>query len=150
MTSLKHIQIEAARLLATGETITSVAEKIGSVRATIHRWMREDYNFIAYLNALKKEQLESTRAQIQSASSIAINTLVDVMQSSKSDIARINAAKEVLSMSGFSKDSTTMYGWGVGEDTPEKVKAQKQSDKLMESLLTSNFDYNTLLKKQYL
>ena len=104
-------------------------------RATIYNWLKND-EFIARLNALKNEQLENTRTQIQYSSSIAVNTLINVMQNSKNDIARINAAKEVLNMSGFTKDSLSMYGWGVGSDTAEKVKADKISMMEMQKLFS--------------
>jgi hypothetical protein len=61
------------------------------------------------------------------------------MEKSSNDNARINAAFKVLEMSGLTKDSLNMYAWGIGGETPEKVKAQKKSDNLIESL--SSFDY---------
>jgi hypothetical protein len=131
---LKANQIEACKLLAMGESITATADKIGIARATIHRWHKDDIHFIAYLNSLKSETLEATRSQIQASSNLAINTLSDIMKNSKNDIARILAAKEVLAMAGFTKDSMVMYSWGIGGTTPEKVKADKKSDKIMESL----------------
>ena len=99
---LKAIQIEACKLLAAGVSITETAEQIGSVRQTVHRWQK-DANFIAYLNSLKSENLESARTMIQSVSSTAVNTLLDIMAKSKNDNARIAAAKEILAMAGFSK-----------------------------------------------
>lgn len=135
---LKPIQLKAAKLLAKGESITITAKEIGSVRQTVHRWLKDDVEFIAYLNSLKIEQLESTRAQIQAASCSAIKTLIDVMNHSKSDQARINAACKVLEMTGFTKDSMEMYGWGVGEDTPVQVKVKKEIDKMLEDPLCLN------------
>jgi tryptophan synthase alpha subunit len=131
---LKPIQMRAARLLASGTTVSQTAEIIGTVRQTVHAWKKYDDGFIAYLNILKNEQLESTRTQIQAASNIAVNTLVDVMQKSKNDNAKIAAAKEILSMSGFTKESMQMFAWGVGGETVEKVRADKKSEKIMESL----------------
>ena len=118
----------------TGKNIKTTAEEIGSARASVHRWLKEDNNFIAFLNQLKNENIESTLVQIQLASSIAVNTLVDVMQNSNNDIAKINAADKILSMSGMTINSMRLYGWGIGADTPEKVEAQKQSEKMTEAL----------------
>ena len=135
---LKANQIQACKLLAMGESITATADKIGSARATIHRWQKDDIHFIAYLNSLKSENLEAARTMIQSSSCLAVNTLIEVMQKSKNDQARITAAKELLAMSGMTKESSVMYGWGVGPETPEKVKAEKKSDAMMADLLMTN------------
>jgi transposase-like protein len=71
---LKPIQLRAAKLLATGTSVSKTAEKIGAVRQTVHAWLKNDDLFVAYINSLKSEQLESTRTQIQVASNVAITT----------------------------------------------------------------------------
>lgn len=115
--------------------MTKAAKTAKLTRATIYNWLKND-EFIARLNALKTEQLENTRTQIQYSASIAVNTLVNVMQNSKNDTARIAAAKEILNMSGFTKDSLSMYGWGIGSDTTEKLKADKISAMEMQKLFS--------------
>lgn len=127
---LKPIQLKAAQLLATGTSVIDTADQINSTRQTVHNWLKNDINFIAYLNSLKLENLENARSRLQSVSVQAVTTLVDVMEKSTNDNARINAACKVLEMSGLTKDSLNMYAWGIGGETPEKVKAEK----IMESL----------------
>ena len=75
---------------------------------------------------------------IQSASSIAVETLMNVMQKSKNDNARISAASKVLEMSGLTKESIEMYGWGIGGETTEKVEAEKISNSMMSDLFKTN------------
>ena len=136
MSNLKTKHIEVISLLARGQSVTKAAKATNITRATIYNWLKND-EFVARLNTLKNEQLESTRTQIQYSASVAVDTLINVMQNSKNDNARINAAKEILNMSGFTKESLSMYGWGVGSDTPEKVKADKASALETEKLLSA-------------
>ena len=130
-------QINACRLLATGKSITDTAKELNISRMTISRWLKSDNDFAAYLNTLKTEQLEAARTQIQHIASLAVETLANVMTKSKNDTARIAAAKEVLSMSGLTKETCTMYAWGVGAKTPEKVAAEKSSALETEKLLSA-------------
>jgi len=136
VSNLKIKHIEVISLLARGQSVTNTAKTTKLTRATIYNWLKND-EFVARLNTLKNEQLESTRTQIQYSATIAVDTLVDVMQKSTSDSARIAAAKEVLSMSGFCKDSLEMYGWGVGGETVEKVKAEKKTRSILDGLASA-------------
>lgn len=86
---LKPSQIEAARMLAVGESITSTANKVGVSRLTVHRWLKENNNFIAFLNSLKIEHLETTRALIHYSSELAIKTIISLMRSSNSSKVRL-------------------------------------------------------------
>ena len=134
MAQLKPIQLTAALLLATGTSITETAEKAAISRQTIHEWLK-DNTFQAYINALKKENLLSVRAAIQSAASIAVKTIENIMNSSASDAVRFAAAKEILSMAGFTKETQSMLNKDIGADTPEgvataKEKARKSAEQL--------------------
>ena len=120
---LKVIQIQACTLLATGKTVTDTAKELGLSRVTISRWLNSDNDFIAYFNALKMEQLEVARVQIQHIATLAVDTLTDVMTKSKNDVARIAASKEVLAMSGLTKDSLDLYALGIGAETEKLLSA---------------------------
>lgn len=132
MNELTAKQLQAIHLLSVGTSITETAEKVGLARATIHRWLKDNDMFLAHLNSLKSEQLESARTQIQASCGLAINTLVDVMEKSTNENARINAACKVLEMSGLTKDTLNMYAWGIGGTTIEKVRADKKADAILE------------------
>lgn len=45
---------------------------------------------------LKKEMIETTTAKLQLASNTAVQSLFEVSQSSKSDLARVQASKTIL------------------------------------------------------
>ncbi|MDD5276086.1 MAG: phBC6A51 family helix-turn-helix protein [Methylovulum sp.] len=122
MAELKPVQLEAALLLATGATITATAEKAATTRQTIHQWLNSDYEFIAYINRLKKENTEAARAAIQSAAVLAVETIASIMKDSDNDAVRLSAAKEVLAMAGLTKDTAALLNRGIGETTAHEVK----------------------------
>lgn len=62
MMELSAKQTQVALLLARGDTKTSIAEQVGVNRLTIHQWLREDDNFNAYLNSLKRELVDAGRS----------------------------------------------------------------------------------------
>lgn len=130
MAELKPIQLTAALLLATGTSITETAKKADTTRTTLHKWLNDDNDFIAYINALKKENTEAARAAIQSAAVLAVETIASIMKDSENNAVRLSAAKEVLAMAGLTKETAIMLNRGIGSTTAagvqiEKIKAQK-------------------------
>ncbi len=112
--------------MATGTSITETAEKAAITRQTIRQWLKDDNEFIAYLNALKSENITAARSAIQSAAVLAVNTISSIMRDSDDDAVRLNAAKEVLAMAGLTKDTASMANKGIGEVTAEAVRAEKE------------------------
>jgi Transposase. len=126
MAELKPVQLQAAVLLSTGTSITEVAEKAAITRQTIHKWLKDDDEFTAYLNALKSENIKAARAAIQSAAVLAINTISSIMKKSQNDAVRLACAKEVLAMAGLTKDTASLANKGIGATTAEAVRAEKE------------------------
>ena len=81
-------QTQAALLLARGDTITTAAEQVGVNRLTIHQWLREDDNFNAYLNSLKRELVDAGRSAMISAEKSHIENFTE------KKIKKINAKTE--------------------------------------------------------
>lgn len=127
--ALKPIQLTAASLLAAGETITNTAEKSGVTRQAVHTWLRDNNEFLAYLNALKSENVTAARTAIQAAACQAVTTMSEIMKNSTNDAARLAAAKEILCMAGLTESTKAMAEKGIGEVTADKVKAQKEKDR---------------------
>ena len=97
-------QTQAALLLARGDTVTTTAEQVGVNRLTIHQWLREDDNFNAYLNSLKRELVDAGRSAMRASIVTAIDTINQLMLSSTNDVVRLNAAKEILDRAGLAND----------------------------------------------
>lgn len=129
MAELKPVQLEAALLLATGTSITETAKKTDTTRQTLHQWLNNDYEFIAYINGIKKENTEAARAAIQSAAVLAVEIISSIMQNSDNDTVRLSAAKEVLAMAGLTKDTAALLNRGIGATTAHEVKAAIDKDR---------------------
>jgi transposase-like protein len=84
-------QTQAALLLARGDTVTTTAEQVGVNRMTVHQWLREDDNFNAYLNSLKRELVDAGRSAMRASIVTAIDTINQLMLSSTNDVVRLNS-----------------------------------------------------------
>ena len=62
-------QIAALERLLAGETVTDTAKAVKIDRSTLHRWLRENFEFQAALNRRKRELTEAFRSKAPSHSS---------------------------------------------------------------------------------
>ena len=121
-------QLEVALLLAAGKTITEAAKQAEAGRQTIHSWLRDDDVFIAYLNELKSEIIDAGRSQVHASVSLAILAITDILQNSINDTARLAAAKEILFMSGLSRELK------IGATTAEGIKKAREEAESFDNL----------------
>jgi len=135
LSAKKHTAIS---LLITGMNHTNVAKHLNITTTTVSRWMKDDV-FVSTLNKLKAENLNATRTKIQSVALRAVDTLTEIMKSSKNDNARITAATKILEMAGLTKDTSQLYGVGIGATTVEEMEAEKKTDELMKVLTSSMY-----------
>ena len=96
MNSLNAKQLEVALMLASGETVSSAASKVGVARQTIHDWLSGNNVFMAHLNGLKKESVKAAIASLQNAATLAVTTVCELMTSSKNDAVRLACAIKIL------------------------------------------------------
>jgi len=94
-------QLKAAILLVGGASITATAAQTGLTRVTLHQWLKTDDSFIAHINSLKQDLIDSGRAGLQASVALAIETINSLMTGSENDIVRLNAAKDVLNRAGI-------------------------------------------------
>jgi hypothetical protein len=59
VTDLKPSQLSVLERLLAGQTVTDAAKAGGVSRATVHRWLKEDYSFQAELNRSRHELNEA-------------------------------------------------------------------------------------------
>jgi hypothetical protein len=114
-TELSTKQLQAALLLATGKTITHTAGEVEVSRVTLHEWLKNDDYFIAHLNGLKLEIIEAGRVAIQSAVSLAAETIAGLMAKSDNDAVKLAAAKDILNRAGIVQIGK------VGSDDPHSL-----------------------------
>ena len=95
LTPQHHKAIEA---LAMGENNKSVAEKLNIAPETISRW-RADFDFQATMNAIIEETQKTTKDRLRYLSSVALETIENVMLDSEAPQAtRVSAAFKVLEL----------------------------------------------------
>jgi hypothetical protein len=119
MKELNAKQLQTAVLLSGGTTITLAAEQAGVTRVTLHQWLKNDDEFIAYLNSLKRDLVDSARAGLQASVALAIETINTIMTDSDNDVVRLNAAKEVLNRAGINHAHT------IGSDDAERLRKER-------------------------
>lgn len=74
---LSSTQLTALEALLTGASVTEAAERAGVDRTTVSRWKNRDPEFMAALNARKRDVWERARSRLLAAVDEAVDTLVE-------------------------------------------------------------------------
>ena len=93
-TGLSSIQEQTAILLASGESITAVAEKMNVNRSTIYQWQTM-LTFQCFFNQQKKDIREELKSGIFMLGDMAMNTLKDCLHSENEQV-RLKASLAIL------------------------------------------------------
>ena len=135
MNKLTNKQLKALPLMAQGMPGKNVAKEVSVTPQTVSEWKRSPV-FMATLNSLKMEALESARGQLEHSPSKAIQTLIELMDNSENEETRRKAALDILRLNGFEPGKHECYAWSVG---PTDVEA-------MTHKLNGTMDLGSLLK----
>jgi hypothetical protein len=73
-------QDRAVALLLMGTTVTTVAASIGVSRETVHRWLRENFEFIGAVNRGKRELRDAASARLLGAWSKAAENIAAAVE----------------------------------------------------------------------
>jgi len=92
---LKPKQEQLLMAMLNEPSFEEAVRKAGIARTTAFRY-KKDPVFMDEFRKLKKEMIETTTAKLQLASNTAVQSLFEVSQSSKSDLARVQASKTIL------------------------------------------------------
>lgn len=92
---LKPKQEQLLMAMLSEPSFEEAVRKAGIARTTAFRY-KKDPIFMDEFRKLKKEMIETTTAKLQLASNTAVQSLFEVSQSSKSDLARVQASKTIL------------------------------------------------------
>ena len=88
------IQMRAIHLLAAGERVTAIAEKLNVSRCQIWAW-RQKPEFCVALDGEVQKFSEHSRLELQSLASKSVDALRDCLQS-KNESVKLRAASAVL------------------------------------------------------
>lgn len=93
-TGLTPVQERTAILLASGESISSVAEKLQLNRSTIYQW-QDMLTFQCFFNQQKQDIREGLRSEIFSLGEMAVKVLKDCLQSENESL-KLKASLAIL------------------------------------------------------
>jgi hypothetical protein len=90
-------QVRAIGALLAGSTVTDAAKSAGVSRATVHRWLSDDPDFMAAYNMARREAAEARRQRLSGMGLEAVETLRELLTDRDTPPAvRLRAAMEVL------------------------------------------------------
>jgi AcrR family transcriptional regulator len=90
-------QLKAIMALLEHTTVEKVARACGTHKNTIYKWLREDVQFQDAWRDARKEAFSATVARLQTASSGAVDTLVEVAEDpNQQGAARVSASRAIL------------------------------------------------------
>lgn len=116
---------KALEALISFPTIKEAAQHSGLSESTLYRYLNDDEFKQAYRNA-KKEIMRGVSNSIQMASTIAIDTLIDVMTNPKANaMARVTASSKMLELAYQSHRDEDVYA--ELEDLREMVEIIKEN-----------------------
>lgn len=72
---LSQKQELAIEFLIAGASITQAAEEVGIARSTIHRWLKDDFDFQARLNGLRRRLRNTIETRLVSLLDRAVDTV---------------------------------------------------------------------------
>jgi hypothetical protein len=90
-------QVQAVAALLSSKDIKTAAAKSGCGETTLHRWLREDADFKAALQAAEAELIDQAVRMLAGGAGDAIGVLVAIMNNKKVNHGvRVRAAKVVI------------------------------------------------------
>jgi hypothetical protein len=114
-------QCKAINLLAKGNTGRDVAKELSVTPQTVCEWKKKP-DFVAQVNKLKMEGLETARTALQHSSNVAVEALIEIAKESNSDETRRKAALDILRLNGFEAGLHESFAWGIGPKTAKEVE----------------------------
>ncbi len=129
---LPPTQERVVAALITGSTVTRAAELAGVDRTTVHRWLRNNWDFQAALNRARREFRDSLGARLENIAERAIQTVDEAIGAGD-----VRVALAVLKGLGLLDGCVTAIGVNdaatLREET-ELERKQVEADRRLRSL----------------
>ena len=110
-------QERAIEALMAGATVTDAAKAANVSRQSLHRWRRDDYSFVARLNAARRDLREEVEHRLQALASEAIDSVSRAIQGGDAR-AGLSLLKGLGLLSGERVD--------IGEEDPVTLLAEAE------------------------
>lgn len=117
-------QLVLSALLA-GKSITDAAAAGGVDRSTVHRWMKNDFTFIAELNAGRLRLRDEAGSRLLAVASRAAETIEQAIIG-----GNVAASLAVLKGLGFLAGHAT----AIGSDDAQRLREDRENEILMRAL----------------
>ncbi len=82
-------QTQALASLLVGQTVTAAADAAGVDRTTVHRWLREDWDFQAALNRARREFRDGLRAHLENVAERAVQAVNEAIEAGDVKVALV-------------------------------------------------------------
>jgi len=119
----KAKQAIAISMLVEGALHKDVAEKVGVTPQTISTWLK-DPTFVATVNTLKIDNLNSAMDKMQALFSQAAATVEDIMVNGDNDAVRLKAAQCAIQTSGVLDLQSGLWAFNIGPKTAAGVERE--------------------------
>ncbi len=134
-------QILVATLLAFGESQKHAAETVKVTPGTISVWKR-DPEFKAKINEIQLNAILDTQSKFRGLAFPAVKVLKDILEKSKSEKMKLEAAKYILSTIQLAPSDGAF--WMAGPTTAEEIEHQEHTEAMQQRLKEIHEELNIL------
>ena len=133
-------QIAALERLLAGETVKAVAEAVKIDRSTLHRWLREDFEFQAALNRGKRELAEAVQSRLLTVADKAAAVVGNAV-----DQGNLTAALAVLKGLGALSGTPIRPGCEDAEVLRQAAELAREESELLRAETKSSNQLRSLI-----
>src|SRR3954470_11486988 len=112
---LTPAQEGAVAALLAGKTVTEAAAAAGADRTTVHRWLKDDFAFLAAYNRGRREMREALQGRLMALADKAVGAVESAVAAGDG-----KAALALLKGLGLLPGRAT----GIGSDDPEELASE--------------------------
>ena len=135
---LSKRQLSVLQALLTGSTVTDAASVAGVSRTSVHRWLRDDWVFLAELNRERREIRDAIRSQLLRAAESGVGVVSRAIEGGD-----LRVAMDVLKGLGLLGSRIQIE---IGEDDPAALEEEARiaegeaaSERQLRSLVSKLF-----------
>lgn len=132
-TKLTRKQLTVLEQLVSGATITHAAKTTKVSRSTIHRWLKDDFDFQAELNRRRGELQEAIHGTLRSVAHRAAQNVAEAVEGGDVSVS-LKVLKGIGALSGEAPRPVTDDAEVLREEA-EIDRAEQQSDREIRRLL---------------
>lgn len=138
-TGLTPIQEQVAILMASGESITSISERLNLNRSTIYQWQKKQ-SFKCFLNQQRKDAKENLRNGLFGLHDSALKAVIDCLKSDNESI-KLRTAMYIISR---------VERQPIGSTDIRDVLKEQSTEDIIENLSSQTKEFDWMKYKRLL